>query len=89
MKEGEYKTYLAFNAGGKNYGEKLTLMVKIKKKENQNEQIDKYKDKINEFREVFCLSEDDYADEKILTVLQEHNFNSEESFSSLFEWIVK
>ena len=42
LKDGEYKAYLAFNVGGKNYGEKLTLMVKIKKKENKNEQIDKY-----------------------------------------------
>ena len=85
LKNGEYKAYLAFNVGGKNYGEKLTLMVKIKKKENKNELIDKYKDKINEFREFFNLSEDDYTDEKILAALQEHNFIFEDAFSSLFE----
>ena len=85
LKDGEYKAYLAFNVGGKNYGEKLTLMIKIKKKENKNELIDKYKDKINEFREFFNLSEDDYTDEKILAALQEHNFIFEDAFSSLFE----
>jgi len=85
LKDAEYKAYLAFNVEGKNYGEKLTLMVKIKKKENKNELIDKYKDKINEFREFFNLSEDDYTDEKILAALQEHNFIFEDAFSSLFE----
>ena len=85
LKDGEYKAFLTFNVGGKNYGEKLTLMIKIKKKENKNELIDKYKDKINEFREFFNLSEEDYTDEKILAALQEHNFSFEDAFSSLFE----
>ena len=46
--------------------------------------IKKKQDEINEFRETFNLSEDEYSNEKILEVLKEHNMNFENAFSSLF-----
>ena len=84
MEEGEYKSYLSFNVEGKNYGEKLTLMVIIKKKENEDSLINKYIEKIKEFRDSFNLNEDDYPNEKLLKILQENDFSFEEAFSSLF-----
>ena len=83
LKKGEYKSYLLFNVKGKNYGDKLTLIINVKEKEEMNE-IEKHMNKIEEFRNTFNLSEDEYTNEKILDILKGHNFNFEESFSSLF-----
>ena len=80
--QGEYKIIFSFYSGGKIHGEKITALIKIK--ENQKNEIDEYIDKINEFRETFNLSEDEYSNEKILEVLKEHNMNFENAFSSLF-----
>ena len=84
LKEGEYKASLLFNVEGKNYGENLTLIIKVKKKTVENEEINKNIDKINEFRENFSLSKEEYSDEKLLGALKEKDFNFEESFSLLF-----
>ena len=83
LKVGEYKSYLLFNVNGKNYGEKLTLSINVKEKK-ELEEIDKYRDKIKEFRDQFNLDKDDYADEKIFDILKQYNFNFENAFSSLF-----
>ena len=80
--QGEYKIIFSFYSGGKIHGEKITALIKIK--ENQKNEIDEYIDKINEFRETFNLSEDEYSNEKIIEVLKEHNMNFENAFSSLF-----
>ena len=42
-------------------------------------------EKINEFRETFSLSENDYSNEKLFDILQENDFNYEQAFSSLFD----
>ena len=59
-------------------------MVIIKKKENEDSLINKYIEKIKEFRDSFNLNEDDYPNEKLLKILQENDFSFEEAFSSLF-----
>ena len=83
LKVGEYKSYLLFNVNGKNYGEKLTLSINVKEKK-EIEEIEKYRDKIKEFREQFNLDKEEYNDEKLFEILKQHNFNFEDSFSSLF-----
>ena len=83
LTKGEYKSFLWFNINGKNYGDKITILINVKKKD-ENEEMNKYLNKIKEFRDYFNLSEEEYTDEKIFDVLKEHNFEFEESFSSLF-----
>ena len=83
-KIGEYQISLAFCCDEKIYGETLVVRVKIKEINNSNKDIEENIDKIIEFRETFNLSEDEYPNDKILTILQENNFNFEEAFGSLF-----
>ena len=84
-KVGEYQTNFAFCCDEKIYGETLMARVKIKEINNSNKDIEDNIDKINEFRETFNLSEYEYPNDKILTILQENNFNFEDAFGSLFE----
>ena len=84
MKEGEYKSFLFFNVEGKNFGEKLIIIIKVKKRENKDEEINKYIDKINEFRESYSLSKEEFSNEYLLEVLKKNNFEHDQSFNSLF-----
>ena len=83
LKKGEYKSFLLFNVKGKNFGDKLTVIINVKEKEEMNE-MEKNLDKIEEFRNTFNLDKKEYNNEKIFNILKEHNFNFEETFSSLF-----
>ena len=85
LKAGDYRAFLAFNVEGKNYGEKITLLVKIRKREKKDNEMDKYIDKIKEFRITFNLSEEEYPNEKTFELLKKNNFDFEKTFSSLFE----
>ena len=82
---GEYKSTLVFCVGEKIYGEKLIVRIKIKEKNETNNKIKENMEKINEFRETFSLSENDYSNEKLFDILQENDFNYEQAFSSLFD----
>jgi hypothetical protein len=84
LKEGEYRAYLRFNINGEKIGEELILTVKIKKKEDPDAEIKKYIEQIDEFREQFCLSHDDYSNEKLLEALKENDFDHGQTFASLF-----
>ena len=81
---GEYKVVFKFCSGGKIYGDNITAMVKIIEKDNKNEEITENLDKIQEFRDTFNLSEDDYSNERILEILKDNDYNFENAFSSLF-----
>ena len=81
---GDYKIVFNFWSGGRIYGEKIVAIIRIKEKDNKKNEIDENIDKINEFRETFNLSEDEYSNEKILGLLKENNFNFEDAFSALF-----
>ena len=83
-KAGEYQANLGFYIDENIYGDKLSIRIKIKEVNNDNDEIEANIEKINEFRETFSLSEEEYPNEKILTVLQENDFNFEQAFSSLF-----
>ena len=82
---GEYQANLVFCSNGKICGEKLQIKIKIKEFDSQKNDIKENLDKINEFRDMFNLNEDEYSNEKILEVLQENDFNYENAFSSLFD----
>ena len=83
---GEYNSYLLFNANGQNYGDKISLKVVIKKKENQKKkEIDEHLEKVKDFRNNFGLDENEYPDEKLLEILKKYNFNFEKAFESLFQ----
>lgn len=45
---------------------------------------DEAQNKINEFRDMFNLTEDEYPDDKILEILTENDFDDENAFSALF-----
>ena len=81
---GEYKTIYLFYTNGKIRGEKITAMVKIKEKDNKKNEIEENMDKINDFRDTFNLSEEEYSNEKIFEILRDNDFNFENAFSSLF-----
>ena len=80
--QGEYKIIFLFYSGGKIHGEKITALIKIQK--NPKDEINKYIDKINQFRKTFNLSEDEYSNEKIFKTLKDYNFNFENAFSSFY-----
>ena len=82
--EGEYKSYLRFCVNGEKIGEELVLILKVKKKEDPNSEINKYLDQINEFRESFDLPEEDYPNDKLLEALKENNFDFETTFAQFF-----
>ena len=59
LKKGEYKAYLLFNVKGKNIGDKLTLIINVKEKDEMTE-LEKHKNKIEEFRNTFNLSDEEF-----------------------------
>jgi hypothetical protein len=82
---GEYQANLIFCSDGKRCGETLPIKIKIKEFNSQQNEIKENLDKINEFRDMFNLTEDEYPNEKILETLQENDFNYENAFSALFD----
>ena len=58
----------------KKYGSKLEIEVNI---EENNKKL------IEDYRSQFQLSEKDYSDERIITALEDNNYNIENTFMSL------
>ena len=79
---GTYYSTLYFNINGHNIGERLSIKINVKEKQ-QNE-IKLYMDKIKEFRENYNLNENDFSNEKILESLKNNDFDQEAAFASLF-----
>ena len=63
----------------------MPIKIKIKEFNSQQNEIKENLDKINEFRDMFNLTEDEYPNERILETLQENDFNYENAFSALFD----
>ena len=82
----EYKSILKFSVNGQSFGEiKLKFVIKPKKEEiGRVDEIYEYRDKIEEFRELYGLSKEDYSDVKILKELKENNFDYVSTFGKLF-----
>jgi len=83
----EYKSILKFSVNGQSFGEiKLKFVIKPKKEEiGRVDEIYEYRDKIEEFRELYGLSKEDYSDVKILKELKENNFDYVTTFGKLFD----
>ena len=81
---GEYKSYAWFYAEGETVGEKLAITIKIKEKNTIKDEIDKYMDKIKEFRESYTLPQDEISDETIFEKLKENDFDYDKTFNEIF-----
>ena len=66
--DGKYKLYLFFYANNEFIGEKLTLIVKINKKDKTMIEIEENMDKINEFIKLYDIPEKDFFISYILKV---------------------
>ena len=71
----EYKIYFDFNVNGINFGNKLCIIIIIKK--------DTEKEIINKFRNQY-KTPSNYKDENISYLLEKTNENFEETFFSLY-----
>jgi len=81
---GQYSSLICIHIDGKYIGEKIKIIITIRKNFDEAKEINENIDKINEFRRNFGLIKFYYPDEKILEALKEHNFSFEETFMSFF-----
>ena len=63
---------LNFNVDGKNYGNQIDLTININA------------DLVQQFRNEYGLSKNDYSDEKLLNILKDNNNNFIQAFESMF-----
>jgi len=82
-KAGTYESYMNCYINEQVYGERMVLKIVINKKAIS--EVEKNLDKINEFREMFDLKENDYSNEVLYNALKNNDFDYELSFSTLFE----
>ena len=82
---GQKKFYLFFCVDEKNIGEKITLNVVIKDKNDIINELSKYNDEIKEFKNKFGLADKEYSDLKILYILKKYNFDPENAFANIFQ----
>jgi hypothetical protein len=73
---GKYECYLWFNIDGENFGDKISLMIKVNENNDSNE--------IDIFRESFNISKSSFSDEQLIDVLQKADHDIELAFSYLF-----
>ena len=73
IKIGKIKFNLMLNIDGNDYGSPICLTLLVKSK------------KVEEFRKEYNLLEEEYDEEQLFGLLQEHKFNKENAFSSLFD----
>jgi hypothetical protein len=85
FKEGEYDSYVKFFINDQNYGDELKLKVKILKKEDEDEEMNYYKDLIAEFRNSFSLNETEFSNERLFKALKENEYDLEQAFTSLYD----
>ena len=85
LTEGEYQSYANIIIKGDQIGEKLILKIKIKKKENPYDEMNKYMDKIESLRTEYGLDENDFPNERVFKALKENDFDFDQAFASLYE----
>ena len=83
--KGEYEVYYWFYINDNVIDEKLKFRIIIIKENKIENEIEQYMEKIEEFREIYDISEDDYSNEKIFKLLKANNFNFESSFIKFLE----
>ena len=79
---GTYYSYLDFNINGQNIGDRLSIIINIK--ERQQNEINEHIDQIKEFRENFDLNDNDYSDQQLFEALKNNEFDYDAAFASLF-----
>lgn len=62
----------------------VVFLVRLKLKKKYNE-LDEYKDMINEFRQVFDVGKNDFSDDKILAALKNNSFDFVVAFAVLYK----
>ena len=73
VKAGKYDFYLSFLINGNPYGNRLTLSIIVKSKDNDNLII-------KQFREKFNLAQEFCQDEIILEQLKKHNYHENSAY---------
>ena len=63
----------------------MKLKVKILKKDDKDEEMNKYKNLISDFRNTFSLNETEFSNEKLLEALKNNEYDLEQAFVSLYE----
>ena len=81
---GQYEAEMIFQVDGKKYGDEIDLNITIKKKEGKIDDNGNAA-KVQSFRDTYGLSREDYPDEKLLELLQKHNYDFPKAFSALFD----
>ena len=83
----EYNSILKFSVNDQFFGDDLQIKFEIKSKKvpNNDNEVNIYKEKIEEFRELYYLSNDKYSDDKLLNALKINNFDYALAFGNLFD----
>ena len=79
---GQYSSYIWIVIDGKRIGQKIKIIITIRKNFDELKEINENIDKINEFRNNFGLIKFYYPDEKVLEALKNNNFSFERTFES-------
>ena len=81
---GKVDAEMNFEIDGEKYGDEIELNITI----NEKKKIigeDDYSKQVQQFREEYGLSKDEYSDAGLLNKLKQHNFNFPMAFSSIFD----
>jgi hypothetical protein len=81
---GKVDAEMNFEIDGEKYGDEIELNITI----NEKKKIigeDDYSKQVQQFREEYGLSKDEYSDAFLLNKLKQHNFNFPMAFSSIFD----
>ena len=78
---GEYETGVYFNINGFNCGNLMKMKINIIKKEGDPKI--KYQELINQFRNEYTLSEEEYSDDDLYSILESNSFNLEKAFKCI------
>ena len=76
---GDYDAAVFFEVNGEKYGDEIKINIIIKEKEKEE-----HLKEIEEFRDLYGLSIEEYPNEKVLKALKENNFDSGKTFESFF-----
>jgi hypothetical protein len=83
LDEGEYKAEMRFQINDNRIGDKMILRIKIKKKEDPNEEMNNHMQEILQLREEYTLGDDQYTNEDIFKALKDSGFEIEQAFMLL------
>ena len=84
LNDGEYKAYVRLRIKDLNVGERLILTIKVKTKEDPYADMKNHMDEIEQLRNEYGLSEDDFTNERLYDALKDAGFDIEDAFSSLY-----